>query len=48
MVEHENGATVASHTEYAHTRFQCVGCGMSVPVEETRGQRLCSRCGHTN
>jgi len=49
MVEHENGTRVASHTEYARTRVQCVGCGMSVPVDETRGgRRLCSRCARTN
>ena len=44
MVEHENGTTVASHTEYVRTRVQCVGCGMSVPARTGEGRDLCGGC----
>jgi hypothetical protein len=36
---------VASHTEYARSRFQCLGCGEIVPHDGDRAAgELCSRC----
>lgn len=45
MVEKRERSGVASHTEYIRGRFQCVRCGMSVPVDSERaGRRVCGRC----
>ena len=29
----QNNSRVASHTEYARTRAQCLGCGQVAPVD---------------
>jgi hypothetical protein len=37
-------SSVVSHTEYVRGRFQCAGCGASVPAEKRAGGRLCVTC----
>ncbi|MEF8819176.1 MAG: hypothetical protein V5A31_07625 [Haloferacaceae archaeon] len=36
--------SIVSHTEYVRGRFQCAGCGASVPAEKRAGGRLCVVC----
>lgn len=36
--------SIVSHTEYARGRFQCAGCGATLPVEKRAGGRLCVHC----
>ncbi|WP_251341597.1 hypothetical protein [Haloplanus halophilus] len=45
MSRKRNTARIASHTEYARTRIQCVGCGQVAPAEgEGAARKLCVRC----
>jgi hypothetical protein len=37
-------APIVSHTEYVRGRFQCAGCGASVPAEQRAEGRLCVTC----
>ncbi|WP_251329367.1 hypothetical protein [Haloplanus pelagicus] len=45
MSQNRNTSRIASHTEYARTRIQCVGCGQVAPADaDAAARKLCVRC----
>ncbi|MFC7254011.1 hypothetical protein ACFR97_08965 [Haloplanus litoreus] len=45
MSSKQDTTRVASHTEYARTRIQCLDCGQVAPVDgEGTAKQLCVRC----
>ena len=44
MAENSGRSRVASHTEYARSRFRCFGCGERVSVDRHGAGSLCVSC----
>lgn len=43
MAQNTEKSQIESHTEYTHTRVQCLSCGDPVPVDDSVG-RVCRSC----